>query len=59
MPYIVFFKTIDADISLHFSRFIYHSFGINVKILFRNNEKVQNKFSKKNKHKTELNICDR
>ena len=35
------FSTIDADISLHFSRFYYHSFSVNVKILFRPNGKVE------------------
>ena len=30
-----YFLTIDADISLHFLRFNYHSFSVNVKIIFR------------------------
>ena len=60
MPYIIF-QTIEADISLHFSCFNYHFFCVNVKIIFKTNEKVQkkkNKKKKKNKQrKTEKNIA--
>ena len=45
---------IDADNFWHFSGFSYHSFSINVKIIFRTNEKVQ-----KNKKIIQLNIFDR
>ena len=38
--------TIDADTSLHFSRFYYHSFSVNVKIPFRTNVKVKKKTQK-------------
>ena len=37
----IIFKTIDADVSLHFSCFKYHSFSVNVKIIFRTNENVK------------------
>ena len=45
---------IDADNFWHFSGFSYHSFSVNVKIIFRTNEKVQ-----KNKYFIQLNIFDR
>ena len=39
MWHTLFFLTIDAD----FSRFNYQSFSVNVKIIFKANEKVQKK----------------
>ena len=34
MEEVHYFLTIDGDISLHISRFNYHSFSVNVKIIF-------------------------
>ena len=47
VPY-SFCLTNDADISLHVSRFNYHCFSVNVKIIFRTYENVQKQQQKHN-----------
>ena len=54
VPYI--FLTIDADSSLHFMRFNYHSFSVNVNLIFRTNAKVQKPHQNLD---ILLNLCDR
>ena len=44
----IIFLTIDQMFFLHFSRFNYHSFSVNLKIIFKTNKK---KFKKKQKQK--------